>query len=428
MIWVIGDIHGMIRPLERILHAIQLHHETVEPVEKIIFLGDYIDHGHNSKEVIDLILDLQFPTVFLLGNHEDLALMYFLGDPKYEIRDPHPWKENGGSKTIRSLLSSEIDSDRRVNSPTLASGQKLEPRNHGIIDKYFHFLFSLTPSFREVIDWGSGQLGFSFFHSLPRFDHPLATQIIKTRWDFLDYIKTELHHLDPSYLSPDRQFRGPNKSYDSRKSDLNLEYTFLWNRNYSFKYSYGSDVIIHGHTPTINYQDYYDSEYTVAKGFESVFQKYHIQSRLPFLYSRNKSSGYVWPAQIEKKDYSRFLKKRRLEFNCGPNGAVEAINIDTGAVYKGGALTALGLSAKMLAKNELLVLTTLTTEQDRPARENGREIVLELSPTVPIKPTVLKRVIRTSRLGPDLHLPGNDLFPYETLYTGRLGDYSRKYD
>ncbi|MDR1577700.1 MAG: metallophosphoesterase [Deltaproteobacteria bacterium] len=422
MIWVIGDIHGMIRPLKRILNAIQLHHETVEPVEKIIFLGDYIDHGYNSKEVIDLILDLQFPKVLLLGNHEDMALMYFLGEPLYAHWSPEPWKHNGGEETIFSLKSTEDASRRGVNGLSLASSQILENRRHGIDDKYFQFLLNLTPSHREVIDWGSGQLGFSFFHALPRYDQPLATQLIKTRPEFLDYLKTELKY---TYLSADLQFSTSNKYRNKKKTTLTADVSFIWNRDYSFRYSYGSDVIIHGHTPTINYRTNYNSDSMVAKGFLGVFQKYPLDSRLPFLYSRDKSSGNVWPDNI--MDYNPLLKNGRLKFDCGQNGAVEAINIDTGAVFEGGALTALGLSAKMLAKNELLALTTLTMEQDQPAKRNYF-VSSELEPTIPVSPTVLKRVIWADRLGVDLNAPENGLFPYETLHTERLDDLSRQND
>ncbi|MDR1577701.1 MAG: metallophosphoesterase [Deltaproteobacteria bacterium] len=407
MIWVIGDIHGMFRPLKRILNAIQLHHETVEPVEKIIFLGDYIDYGANSKKVIDLILDLNFPKKFLLGNHDDLALMYFLGKPDYKDWNRDPWKDNGGFETIYSLMSSEDDLERRFNSLYLAASQVLQKRLQEMDDKYYLFLLNLIPSHREVIDWGSGQLGFNFFHALPRHDQPLATRIIKTRRIIFDYLKTESRYVK---FSPYKQFWGLFKHINNKKNNLKYKHSFIWNRAYSFRYSYGSDVIIHGYTPTINYRSNYNRESTVAEGFPGVFPKYHRQSRLPFLYSRDKSSGYVWPANIKKTDYRGLLKEGRHEFNCGQNGAVEAINIDTGAVFKGGALTALGLSAQSLAKNELLVLTTLTMEKDLPAKENVF-INSKLEPTVPVKPTVLKRVIWVGRLKPDLSAPGKGFFP-----------------
>ena len=76
MIWIIGDIHGMFDPLKRLLSSIREFEEKQnDPVSKIIFLGDYIDHGQSSKEVIDLIQRLDYEKVCLAGSHEDLALL-----------------------------------------------------------------------------------------------------------------------------------------------------------------------------------------------------------------------------------------------------------------------------------------------------------------------------------------------------------------
>lgn len=68
----IGDIHGHLEKLSRLL-------EVVAPTDQdqMVFLGDYIDRGPQSREVIDCLLDLRkrFPrTVFLRGNHEQMLL------------------------------------------------------------------------------------------------------------------------------------------------------------------------------------------------------------------------------------------------------------------------------------------------------------------------------------------------------------------
>ena len=49
MIWAIGDIHGMFDPLKRLLAEIRLMEESDDPLERVIFIGDYIDHGPSSK-------------------------------------------------------------------------------------------------------------------------------------------------------------------------------------------------------------------------------------------------------------------------------------------------------------------------------------------------------------------------------------------
>jgi len=67
----IGDIHGCLRALERLI-------ERISPGEydKLIFLGDYIDRGPDAKGVVDFLLQLSRRTqcVFLRGNHEQMLL------------------------------------------------------------------------------------------------------------------------------------------------------------------------------------------------------------------------------------------------------------------------------------------------------------------------------------------------------------------
>ena len=97
-IYSIGDIHGRSDLLEKLLKKIQ---EDVKkkPVRNntIIFLGDYIDRGKNSKKVVELIINLsdRFKKIFLKGNHEDM-LNNFLKDPN--LLDI--WLVNGGDKTL----------------------------------------------------------------------------------------------------------------------------------------------------------------------------------------------------------------------------------------------------------------------------------------------------------------------------------------
>jgi serine/threonine protein phosphatase 1 len=68
----IGDIHGHLDKLDRLLVQVQV---TAE--DQLVFLGDYIDRGPDSRGVIERLLELQeeFPlTVFLRGNHEQLFI------------------------------------------------------------------------------------------------------------------------------------------------------------------------------------------------------------------------------------------------------------------------------------------------------------------------------------------------------------------
>jgi serine/threonine protein phosphatase 1 len=75
MDYAIGDIHGCRDKLVRLLEL--LHYDPA--ADRLIFLGDYIDRGPDSKGVIDVLLDLQHENaanIFLMGNHEDNFLTY----------------------------------------------------------------------------------------------------------------------------------------------------------------------------------------------------------------------------------------------------------------------------------------------------------------------------------------------------------------
>ena len=96
-VFTIGDIHGCARELETLLARLPLARG-----DTIAFVGDYIDRGPDSRQVIDLLLDLgrrdDVRTVFLKGNHEDMCLAW-LG------RRGHwgeAWHGNGGVATLRS--------------------------------------------------------------------------------------------------------------------------------------------------------------------------------------------------------------------------------------------------------------------------------------------------------------------------------------
>ncbi|MDR1577703.1 MAG: hypothetical protein LBT86_05715 [Deltaproteobacteria bacterium] len=229
-----------------------------------------------------------------------------------------------------------------------------------------------------------------------------------TRDEFSDYLAQKLNHVENYLRKGAPQFKDPLMD-EFERTPLHFSDSFIWNRHYSFRFPYWGDVVIHGHSATIGYNEYKGSSY-LPKGYESQFEKYHIESRLPFFFSRGQGAGYVWPEKVDQNDFASFLKIPDHIFDCGLKGAVEAINIDTGAAYKGGALTALGLSAKTLAKNEFLTLTTLITKSDAPQRDSFPSLMA----TVPTTPSVLKRTIKTGRLGADMNdQEFNALFPYD---------------
>ena len=101
-LFAISDIHGCFRPFyELVVDIIKLTKS-----DRLILLGDYIDRGEQSKEVIDFIIDLQkegFDIKALIGNHEQMLV-----DSYYEPDLMHLWSLNGGLSTLQSFGIADI--------------------------------------------------------------------------------------------------------------------------------------------------------------------------------------------------------------------------------------------------------------------------------------------------------------------------------
>lgn len=101
-LFAIGDIHGCFESLKELVeNNIQL-----DKNDKLLLLGDYIDRGDKSKEVIDYIIDLQekgYDITPLIGNHELLLLEAFEDE-----KNKPKWIQNGGDETLKSFGISSI--------------------------------------------------------------------------------------------------------------------------------------------------------------------------------------------------------------------------------------------------------------------------------------------------------------------------------
>ncbi len=105
-IFAIGDIHGCNQELTKLLSILDADPTT----DTIVFLGDYIDRGPDSRGVIDTILDFKrdFPdTICLKGNHEDMFLDSYLYERNIDL-----YMFNQGITTIESYGASIVDFPR----------------------------------------------------------------------------------------------------------------------------------------------------------------------------------------------------------------------------------------------------------------------------------------------------------------------------
>lgn len=99
-LYAVGDIHGRKTEVEILL----AHLENSEKLSKddiVLFIGDYVDRGQESRDVVDLLIRFKArhqQTIFLRGNHEDM-LLGFLGLGGHE---GNVYLVNGGALTLTS--------------------------------------------------------------------------------------------------------------------------------------------------------------------------------------------------------------------------------------------------------------------------------------------------------------------------------------
>ncbi|MGZ3297661.1 MAG: metallophosphoesterase family protein [Asticcacaulis sp.] len=97
----VGDIHGRADLFERMIMRIRADAEPFGERPLIVLLGDYVDRGPSSCQVLERILRLQqedwCEVQALMGNHEE-ALLQFMREPGYGVS----WVEYGGASTLAS--------------------------------------------------------------------------------------------------------------------------------------------------------------------------------------------------------------------------------------------------------------------------------------------------------------------------------------
>lgn len=93
-IWAIGDVHGCLTALETLLATL-----TLKTEDQLIFLGDLVDRGPDTRGVIERILQLRMErTVHVIkGNHEEM-LMISRDLPGYA----QAWQKYGGREAMAS--------------------------------------------------------------------------------------------------------------------------------------------------------------------------------------------------------------------------------------------------------------------------------------------------------------------------------------
>ncbi len=197
--YAIGDIHGCLSELTTLHKKILTHKNFDVKNDLLIYLGDYIDRGKNSKEVIDQIIKLKnnnIKIINLLGNH-DQFMIDFLINKNNNIKN---WLNFGADQTFRSYNIEIVE----------------------FIKEGFE---------KSVID---------------KLRDRLLKNIEESHIDF--YKSLKLTHLTEKYFFVHAGINPEKKISEQTKED------YLWTRSKDFfkKDFQFEKVIVHGHTPEEN--------------------------------------------------------------------------------------------------------------------------------------------------------------------------------
>ncbi|WP_233352881.1 metallophosphoesterase family protein [Henriciella mobilis] len=191
LVYAVGDVHGRADLLQALFKRIEEDARESEATPHLIMLGDYVDRGFQSRQVIDFLMSDQvsrFETFFLKGNHEE-ALLRFLEQPEHGPE----WANYGGRET---LVSYGVRPPRSLtmNDEWLSAHQQFQEK---FPESHLHFMRALDVSVR-LGDYG-------FVHAGTR----------------------------------------PGRAFDEQE-----EHDLLWIRDEFLKAGERDDVVVvHGHTP-----------------------------------------------------------------------------------------------------------------------------------------------------------------------------------
>ncbi|MFO0917833.1 MAG: metallophosphoesterase family protein [Planctomycetaceae bacterium] len=155
----IGDVHGCAHALDALLETIQ-----PQPADHLVFLGDLIDHGRDSADVLDRLLELpeRCQVTLIQGNHEEM--LFAARDSEQSLRY---WENCGGVATLNSYRFGALVSE--------------------IPDKHWDALRSAAPYVETE--------QFIFTHANYQADLPMDQQeSYQLRWDLFDPDHMHPHH------------------------------------------------------------------------------------------------------------------------------------------------------------------------------------------------------------------------------------------
>jgi serine/threonine protein phosphatase 1 len=174
-VYAVGDIHGRLDLLQKLWAQIEADASGSNLHKMIVFIGDYVDRGPDSKGVVDFLLQAKIKggvTLCLRGNH-DQAVLDFIADSKF-YRD---WRPFGAPETLLSygVMPPQFDDETDFERARTELAQKCP-------EKHVNFLNSLPYSHSIG--------GYFFAHAGVRPGTPLEEQdpkdLLWIRDEFMD--------------------------------------------------------------------------------------------------------------------------------------------------------------------------------------------------------------------------------------------------
>ena len=154
LIYAVGDVHGCYDQLLAAVGKIG-EHAKARPC-RVVFLGDYVDRGPKSREVVRLVQGLvagegtRGQWLALKGNHEDMMIA-----AGADRRALYHWYDNGGDETEASYAG--FADERRQHLNWLASlPTMIETENHIFVHAGLSARYSLSEQPEEVLLWIRG--------------------------------------------------------------------------------------------------------------------------------------------------------------------------------------------------------------------------------------------------------------------------------
>jgi serine/threonine protein phosphatase 1 len=140
--YVVGDVHGRLDLLDRLLDDIHAEIDRDKPGKVLlVFLGDLIDRGPSSAQVVERLRTYRHQDVrpvFLLGNHEEVMLRLLAG----EAGHLPGWLRFGGAQCLRSYGADP----RRI--ATASDASAMAAIRDAIPDRHAEFLRTFVDTCR----------------------------------------------------------------------------------------------------------------------------------------------------------------------------------------------------------------------------------------------------------------------------------------